>query len=285
MLGNFNKLELKENILRWLKEDTPFGDVTTQNIVIDNQTSSGRLIAKEDGVICGLEVVQMVFDSIDSNESNVNCVFNCQEGEFVKQGSVIGVIHGDLRTILIGERLALNLLQRMSGIASLSRKYADQVKHLDVKIVDTRKTTPGLRSLEKYAVKIGGCHNHRYSLSDAVMIKDNHIAAAGNITMAVKMVRDNIPHTMKIEVEVETLEELNEALQANTDIIMLDNMDIETMTKAVDLAKGKAILEASGNMSLDRILDVAMTGVDIISVGSLTHSVKALDISLKFDKQ
>lgn len=284
MLGNFNKLELKENILRWLKEDTPFGDVTTQNIVIDNQTSSGRLIAKEDGVICGLEVVQMVFDSIDSNESNVNCVFNCQEGEFVKQGSVIGVIHGDLRTILIGERLALNLLQRMSGIASLSRKYADQVKHLDVKIVDTRKTTPGLRSLEKYAVKIGGCHNHRYSLSDAVMIKDNHIAAAGNIAMAVKMVRDNIPHTMKIEVEVETLEELNEALQANTDIIMLDNMDIETMTQAVDLAKGKAILEASGNMTLDRILDVAMTGVDIISVGSLTHSVKALDISLKFDK-
>lgn len=279
MLGPLNIHRLRQNISEWLVEDMPYGDITSQNIITDKTQTEATLIAKEDGIICGLEVFAMVFGQVDDN-----VLFDTElsDGDTVMSGDIIGTLSGPLASILMGERLALNLLQRMSGIASMSAAYASEVQDLNVRIVDTRKTTPGLRELEKYAVRTGGCHNHRYSLSDAVMLKDNHIKAVGSITEAVAQVRSAIPHTTTIEVEVETLDGLREALSAGADIIMLDNMSNAMMTDAADIADGRAILEASGNMSLERLRSVAQTGVDIISVGALTHSVKAMDISLKF---
>jgi len=284
-MNGLNVFELERNIKAWLEEDMPFGDITSDYVLDENQQGSGQFIAKEEGIICGLLVLQKIFEILDQA---VVIEFFKHDGDWVKTKDVIATISGPIGSILKGERLALNIIQRLSGIATMAKQYSKETEGYEAKIVDTRKTTPGFRALEKYAVRIGGCVNHRYSLSDAVLIKDNHIAGAGSITKAVEKAKKNIAHTVKIEVETETLEEVKEAIMSGADIIMLDNMDVEMMTIAVDRirkAVGKHVtIEASGNMTLDRIPDVAKTGVDIISVGSLTHSVKALDISLKFKK-
>ncbi len=279
MTGIINVHKLRRDLLLWLEEDMPFGDITSQNIPINSTKTLVTLIAKENGTLCGAEIFDMVFSLIDDT---INTTWFISDGGSLKPGLTIATLHGPLDKILMGERLALNLLQRMSGIATVSAVYAEAAKEYNTKVVDTRKTTPGLRQLEKYAVKVGGCYNHRFSLSDAVMVKDNHIKAAGSITRAIKHLRDHIPHTMRIEVEVETLTDFKEALQGGADIIMLDNMSLEDISEAVTLNTDKALIEASGNMTLDRIPSVAATGVDIISVGALTHSVRSLDISLKF---
>ena len=276
-----NTLVVEEMIRMALKEDMNYGDVTTDTLIEEGSMSEARMTAKEDGVIAGLAVAEMTFKTLDPSISFIPLK---KDGEVVKKGEHIAEIKGSTRTILKAERLALNLMQRMSGIATLSRSYADEVVGYRTRVVDTRKTTPGLRVLEKYAVRIGGCANHRFNLSDAVMIKDNHIKAVGSITKAIEMARQSIPHTMKIEVEVESLDQLQEALEAKADIIMLDNMDTATMKKAVEITDGRAILEASGDIRKERLQEIAEIGVDIISVGALTHSVKAMDISLNIVK-
>lgn len=265
----------------WLEEDMPMGDVTTESIFDNNDNSKGRFIAKEAGVIAGLAYVERIFELLDDD---VECDWSVMDGDYVEKGSVIGTVEGPTLAVLKGERLALNLMQRMSGIATVSRKYADRVKGTKTKVVDTRKTTPGLRELDKEAVRLGGCYNHRYNLSDAVMIKDNHIAAAGGIKEAIEKVRAHIPHTMKVEVEVSSMEDYLVARKNGADIIMLDNMSTEDMHEIVIANDGGPILEASGNVTLERVKEIAETGIDIISVGALTHSVMALDISLKFDE-
>ena len=239
----------------------------------------GKFIAKEEGIVCGLELAEMIFLKVNPD---IQLDFKAQEGEQVAAGDVIAEIKGPAIGVLTGERVALNFMQRLSGIATRTSKAVQQVKGTRAKIADTRKTTPGLRVLEKYAVKIGGGTNHRFNLADGVLIKDNHIVAAGGITHAVTAARKNIPHTLKVEVEVENFKQIEEALSAGADIIMLDNMDIPTMKQAVALIDGQALVEASGNMGDKDIKAVAQTGVDIISIGALTHTVKALDISLKF---
>jgi len=267
-------------ILRALKEDMPMGDITTESTVPEDETSCARLIAKEDMVVAGLEVFCRVFSLLDRNiyiERYVN------DGDKVKTGTVILRISGNSRAMLKAERTALNLLQRMSGIATATRKYVDILEGTNAKIVDTRKTVPGLRYLDKMAVRIGGGTNHRFNLSDGVLIKDNHIKASGGITAAVKKAKERVPHTIKIEVETETMEQVKEALVAGADIIMLDNMKPEDMKEAVAYINGRALTEASGNITADNLAAVAKTGVDLISSGSLTHSVKAADISLRFD--
>jgi nicotinate-nucleotide pyrophosphorylase (carboxylating) len=269
-----------EIIWRALKEDMPMGDITTDSTVDEDMVCSAKLIAKEDCVIAGMEVFSRVFTLLDPKiyiERYVN------DGEKVEKGTVIMFISGNARAMLKAERTALNLLQRMSGIATATRKIADILEGSKAKIVDTRKTAPGLRYLDKAAVRLGGGTNHRFCLSDGVLIKDNHIKAAGGITEAVKRARAQIPHTIKIEVETESMEQIQEALSAGADIIMLDNMSIDAMKKAVDHINGRALTEASGNITIENVKIVAETGVDLISSGSLTHSVKAADISLRFE--
>jgi nicotinate-nucleotide pyrophosphorylase (carboxylating) len=268
---------LDEKIKGWLAEDMPYGDVTSDPLFSDDHTCSGSFIAKEDGCIAGLLVAERVFRVLSED---VVMTILVEEGSLVKKGTVLAKISGLTRDILKGERLALNLMQRISGIATLTRKYADRLEGTNTRIVDTRKTTPGLRELEKYAVRMGGGYNHRFNLSDGVMLKDNHIEAAGGITSAVAKVRANRSHMTKIEVEVEDLFQFEEAMAAGAEVILLDNMDTETMAKAVAMKRGDVILEASGNITLERLAEIASTGVDIISSGALTHSVKALDISL-----
>ena len=267
-------------IMRALKEDMPMGDLTTDSIIPSDAICSASLIAKEEGIIAGLDVFERVFTLLDPKiyiERYVN------EGEKVKAKTLIMRLSGNARAMLKAERTALNLLQRMSGIATATNRFAEILKGTKTKIVDTRKTAPGLRYLDKYAVRAGGGTNHRFCLSDGVLIKDNHIKAAGSITAAVERARAAIPHTIKIEVETESLEQVKEALEAGADIIMLDNMTPELMKQAVELIAGKALTEASGNVNLGNIEEVAATGVDIISVGAITHSVKAMDISMKFE--
>ncbi|MGI6623251.1 MAG: carboxylating nicotinate-nucleotide diphosphorylase [Clostridiaceae bacterium] len=269
-----------EIIWRALKEDMPMGDITTDSTVDEDEVCSAKLVAKEDCVIAGIDVFSRVFTLLDPKtymERYVN------DGEKVKKGTLIMYITGNARTMLKAERTALNLLQRMCGIASATRKIADILKGSKAKIVDTRKTAPGLRYLDKAAVRLGGGTNHRFCLSDGVLIKDNHIKAAGGITAAVKRARAHIPHTIKIEVETESMEQIKEALLAGADIIMLDNMSPEAMKEAVDYINGRALTEASGNITVENVEIVARTGVDLISSGSLTHSVRAADISLKFE--
>jgi len=262
-----------------LSEDMPFGDITTENIVSEKSVSKARFIAKASGIVCGMPVVLRTFYLLDTE---VSIEVLCPDGTKVNKGDVIATIEGPTVAILEGERTALNLLQRLSGVATATNELVEIIKDTKTSVVDTRKTTPGLRYLEKYAVRVGGGQNHRFSLSDGVLIKDNHIVAAGGIKQAVSMVRGNIPHTIKIEVETESLDMVKEAIEAKADIIMLDNMTNEMMQEAVKFINGRALVEASGDMNKDRILGVAQTGVDIISVGKLTHSVKAMDISLKF---
>lgn len=265
-----------------LEEDLGWGDVTTDSTIPSSTKISGKFIAKQEGLVCGIEVCKRVFQILDSS---IDFEILLEDGRKVKKGDIIANISGSARSILKGERVALNLLQRMSGIATTASKYAEAVKGTSAKVVDTRKTMPGLRILDKYSVLMGGCHNHRYNLSDLVLIKDNHIKAAGGITPAIQAAKSKLSHALKIEVEVETLEQLEEALKAGADIIMLDNMSLDMMMEAAKRAKGKALLEASGNVALEgerSVCAIAQTGVDIISVGALTHSVMAMDISLRF---
>ncbi len=262
-----------------LNEDVGTGDITTETTIPADKKAYGRFIAKEDMIICGLEVAELVFHTVD-NEIAFSA--NVKDGDAVKKGDCIATVSGNARNVLTGERTALNLLQRMTGIATRTNEAVKCVEGTNAKIADTRKTTPGLRVLEKYAVRVGGGTNHRFNLADGVLIKDNHIAVSGGITNAVKNARKTAPHTLKIEVEVENEEMLLEALEAKADIIMLDNMTNEQMKKCVEITDGRALLEASGNMGDKDLKEVAKTGVDLISIGALTHSVKAADISLKF---
>jgi len=275
---------IKENVLidkiieQALLEDIGTGDITTESIIPSNLKAKGIIKTSEEGVVAGLDIVFLVFKKLDSE---INFQSKIKDGKKILPEEILAEITGSAQTILKGERVALNFLQRMSGIATITSKFCQEVKDFPVRIVDTRKTTPGLRILEKYAVRMGGGYNHRFGLYDAVLIKDNHIAVAGGIRSAVNSVRKQISHTAKIEVEVENLYQLQEALKMKADIIMLDNMDLETMKKAVKMAKGKALIEASGGITLEKVREIAQTGVDLISVGALTHSVKALDISME----
>lgn len=274
------KWMIREVLERAFREDMPMGDITTDSTVPLNESSRAFLITKQEGVVCGMEIAMEAFKMLDPNVRLTPLV---QDGDFVENKTRILEIEGNSRALLKAERTALNLLQRLSGIASITRLYVEKIIGYRAKVVDTRKTTAGLRLFEKYAVRTGGGTNHRFSLSDGVLIKDNHIKAAGGISKAVQAAREAIPHTVKIEVETETLQQVQEALDSGADIIMLDNMTPERMTEAVSLIAGKAITEASGNITLETIQKVAAAGVDIISAGALTHSVMAMDISMRFE--
>lgn len=274
----FISKQVKKIIEAALAEDIGTGDITTAAIVDRDKTGHARAIAKDDFVIAGSDIFIETFLLLDDKIKAKKIVADKKR---VHKGNIIAEISGSLFHILQAERVALNLFQRMCGIATLTAKYAEAVHGTKTKILDTRKTVPGLRILDKMAVSIGGGFNHRMGLYDGVLIKDNHIAAAGSITAAVRMQRRRLPHTLKIEVETKNMSEVKEALKCNVDIIMLDNMNTGEMKKAVDYAAGRALIEASGNVSLENVAEIAATGVDMISVGGLTHSVCAADISLK----
>ena len=275
-----NEIEMRKVVRRAVEEDLGTGDITTDNIIEEGEVGKGVITVKEEAVISGLKVAEMVFKKIDPE---LDFRYLKEDGDEVEEGDDIAVVDGKVRSILKGERLALNFLQRMSGIATKTRRYVDKVKDYDVRIVDTRKTTPNLRMFEKWAVRSGGGHNHRMGLYDAVLIKDNHIRSAGSISEAMRKVKDKIPHTVKIEVEVESIEGVEEALENYADIVMLDNMDLEDMKRSVKLIGEKAVVEASGGITLDNVQDVASTGVDVISVGALTHQIESIDISLDLE--
>ena len=272
-----NWLLVEENVKRALNEDLQYGDITTESVVLDHKIAKVDIIAKEKGVIAGTEVFKMVFKIL----GDVEVDFSVNDGEKVEKGQHFGQVSGDAKKILMGERVALNYMQRMCGISTLTREFVERLEGTKVKLLDTRKTTPNMRIFEKYSVKVGGGTNHRFGLNDGVMIKDNHIEAAGGIKNAVSLARKNSPFVRKIEVEVESIEQLNEALEAKADIIMLDNMDIKTLKEAVKLIDNRVEVEASGNVTLDNIREIAKTGVDFISTGAVTHSFKVLDISMK----
>ena len=272
------KMTADELILSALKEDITSEDITTNSVMPHYQKGQVDLICKEDGVIAGLDVFKRVFELLDEN---TEVTFYCKDGDEVKKGEKLGIIVGDIRVLLSGERTALNFLQRMSGIATYTRSIANLLKGTKTKLLDTRKTTPNMRIFEKYAVKVGGGNNHRYNLSDGILLKDNHIGAAGGVKEAVKMAKEYAPFVRKIEIEVENLDMLKEALEAGADIIMLDNMSVEDMKKAVEMTAGKAETECSGNVTKENIARLTDIGVDYISSGALTHSAPILDLSLK----
>lgn len=277
---NLDAIYITDTIMNALREDMPLGDITTDNIISEESVTRATFLAKQDAVIAGLIVAKQVFSILDKDVE-----FNTfiKDGDAVKKGDIIAEVKGSTRALLKAERTALNFMQRLSAIATITNKYVKLVEGTGVKVTDTRKTTPGLRLLEKYAVSCGGGSNHRFSLSDGVLIKDNHIAAAGGIKNAVEAVRKSIPHTVKIEVETESLEEVQEALDCGADIIMLDNMTNDQMIQAVKLINKRALVEASGNVSEETIVGIAKTGVDIISVGKLTHSANSVDISMNIE--
>ncbi len=264
-----------------LNEDINYVDVTTDYLVDADSVSTARYVAKADGVLCGIDIAVRVFSLLDETSSAEILI---HDGERVKKGDIIARITCHTRELLKGERTALNIVQHMSGIATMTRECVDLVKGTKASIADTRKTLPGLRRIQKYAVTVGGGRNHRYNLSDCAMLKDTHLDAYGSMTNAVKALREKMGHTVKIEVEVADLTELEEALSLGVEVIMLDNMSNEDMSKAVEITAGRALLEASGNVTAENIRAIAETGVDIISLGALTHSVKAFDISMKIDK-
>ncbi|MBP3401184.1 MAG: carboxylating nicotinate-nucleotide diphosphorylase [Selenomonadales bacterium] len=268
---------LQPKIIEWLNEDVGSGDITTENIIPQQAKTVGLIQAKQRGIVAGINVAGLVFTTLAPDIEFTPMV---EDGDEVEPHTVLAKIEGDAHVILTGERLALNLLQHMSGIATLTSSYARLAEGTKAHVVDTRKTLPGLRMLEKYAIRVGGGRNHRMGLYDAVMIKDNHIKVAGGIKEAVRMTRNEISHTVKIEVETETLDQVKEALEAGADIIMLDNMSIEMIEEAVRLIDGRAIVEASGGVTKERLPAIAKAGVDIISVGALTNSAPILDISL-----
>jgi len=276
---------IRKHIRLWLEEDIGTGDVTTLTTIPLEHASKGIIHVKEDGIVCGLRIAQEVFAVVDTS---LRFETKVVEGSSVYKGTILAEVEGNTRSILLGERLSLNLMQRLSGIATKTREFVDALEGVPTRLVDTRKTTPGHRLLEKYAVRVGGGHNHRFGLYDAVMIKDNHIKGSGGITQAIQAARQQIPHTMKIEVEVENFDQLHEALAAGADIIMLDNMIPVKMKEAVSIIKSKAphiVVEGSGSVTPQTIKAMAETGVDVISVGRLTYSVAALDISLDLNER
>lgn len=272
------KINVDEYILNTLKEDITSEDVSTNAVMPEDKNGRADLICNPDGIICGLGIFERTFKLLDKNSHFETDV---KDGDFVKKGQVIGVIYGDIKALLSGERTGLNYLQRMSGIATITKEYSTALEGYKTILLDTRKTTPNMRPFEKYAVTVGGGKNHRYNLSDGVLLKDNHIGAAGSITKAITMAKKYAPFVRKIEIETETLEQVQEAVDAGADIIMLDNMDNETMKKAVKLIGGKAETECSGNVTRERLKEIAEIGVDFVSCGALTHSAPIMDISLK----
>ncbi|MDQ0063664.1 carboxylating nicotinate-nucleotide diphosphorylase [Paenibacillus harenae] len=276
---------MRDQIRDWLAEDIGSGDITTETTIPRGSQSKAVIHMKESGIIAGLQIARLVFEVVDPS---LNFHAMAEDGERVEKGKIIAIVEGSTHSLLTGERLALNLMQRLSGIATKTAKFVEALAGLPVRLVDTRKTTPGHRMLEKYAVRVGGGSNHRFGLYDAVMIKDNHIKGAGGIRAAVEGARRQIPHTMKIEVETESLEQVQEALDCGADIIMLDNMPNERMMEAVAHIKATSphvIVEASGGVTLDTVHGMAACGVDVISVGGLTYSFQALDISLDLNEK
>ncbi len=271
-------LNADEFILSALKEDISSEDVTTNSVMPEYQLGEVELLCKEDGVIAGLPVFARVFELLDAK---TEVTLFAKDGDEVKKGQKLGVVRGDIRVLLSGERTALNYLQRMSGIATYTRSIAVLFEGSKTKLLDTRKTTPNMRIFEKYAVKVGGGYNHRYNLSDGVLLKDNHIGAAGSVAKAVAMAKEYAPFVRKVEIEVENLDMFKEALEAGADIIMLDNMSVEDMKEAVRLADGRAEIECSGNVTRENVERLINIGVDYISSGALTHSAPILDLSLK----
>lgn len=279
MINGVNmKINIDEYIMNALKEDITSEDVTTNAIIKEARKGKAQLICKEDGILCGIDVFERVFKLLD-NTSYLETEY--KDGDQIKKGDLVGIIHGDIRGILSGERTALNYLGHMCGIATKTREMVDVLKDYDTVLLDTRKTTPNMRPFDKYAVTIGGGKNHRYNLSDGILIKDNHIDAAGSITKAIERTREYAPFVRKIEVETENIEMVKEAVAAKADIIMLDNMSNEEMKKAVEYINGRALTECSGNVNKERLIEIAKTGVDYVSCGALTHTVKCLDLSLK----
>ena len=276
-----NKFYVDRLIEAALLEDINYIDAATDLLIEEEQQGSARFIAKADGILCGIDIALRVFELI---QPDFKAEVYKRDGDELKQGDIIAEISGCTKTILKGERTALNLIQHMSGVATATNKAVRLVEGTNASIADTRKTLPGLRPIEKYAVTVGGGRNHRYNLSDCAMLKDNHVDAGGGITNAVNKLREKLGHTVKIELEVRNLDELREALSVDVDIIMLDNLSCEDMKKAVQITNGQAKLEASGGITDETIRAVAETGVDIISMGAITHSVKAFDISLKINK-
>lgn len=273
-----DKINVDNLILMALREDVSNEDITTNSIISEKREGKVQLICKEDGILAGIEVFKRVFQLLDEN---IKLSIQKKDGEKIKNKELIGEIYGDVRAILTGERTALNYLQHMSGIATYTNNMVELLKGSNIKLLDTRKTTPNMRIFDKYSVKIGGGYNHRYNLSDGILIKDNHIDAAGSITKAIKLAKEYAPFVRKIEVEVENLDMVAEALEAGADIIMLDNMSPELMRTAVKLIAGRAETECSGNISKESIEKIKDTGVDYISSGALTHSAPILDFSLK----
>lgn len=272
-----NPLYYERIVREALSEDLGFQDLTTEAIISETHCSAAEITANEAGILVGMDLAQCAFELLDKT-----VIFQAKiaDGTKVFPGQVMAVIEGRTRSLLGGERVALNFMQRLSGIATVTNKAVESIKDFPCRLVDTRKTTPGLRGLEKYAVRMGGGYNHRFGLFDAILIKDNHIAASGGITEAVTLVRAKVGHMVKVEVETETLAQVEEALRTPVDIIMLDNMSTELMKEAVQLINNKVLTEASGGISLDTLVQVAETGVDLISLGWLTHSAQALDLSL-----
>lgn len=272
------KISVDDYLLNTLKEDITYEDVSANAVMPEDKQGRADLICKQDGIICGLDVFRRVFELLDPTSRFES---DYKDGDRVSKGDKIGVIYGDVKAILSGERTALNYLQRMSGIATITREYVDELSGCSATLLDTRKTTPNMRPFEKYAVKVGGATNHRYNLSDGVLLKDNHIGAAGSVTRAIEMAKEYAPFVRKIEIETETLDQVKEAVEAGADIIMLDNMDNDTMKKAVELIAGRAQTECSGNVTKERLREIAELGVDYISCGALTHSAPIMDVSLK----
>ena len=275
------QMEIDSIIINAIKEDINYIDVTTDYLIPEDSVSTAKYVAKDSGILCGIDIALRVFTLLDDK---TEFDIKLQDGDRVENSDTIATITGKTKVLLKGERTALNLLQHLSGIATMTNRLVKLVEGTNASIADTRKTLPGLRSLQKYAVTVGGGKNHRYNLSDCAMLKDTHLDAYGSITNAVKALREKLGHTVMIEVETGNLNEVEEALNCGADIIMLDNMDIETMSKSVKIVSGKAKIEASGNVTEDTVVSIAKTGVDIISVGAITHSVKAFDISMKMQQ-
>ena len=272
------KFNIDDYIINTLKEDITSEDVSTNAVMPEDKQGRADLICKQDGVICGLDVFERTFKLLDDT-SHFETKY--KDGDRVKKGDLIGVIYGDVKAILSGERTGLNYLQRMSGIATITAEYMAELKGYKTVLLDTRKTTPNMRPFEKHAVKVGGATNHRYNLYDGVLLKDNHIGAAGSVTKAIEMAKAYAPFVRKIEIETETLDQVREAVAAGADIIMLDNMDNDTMKKALEIIDGRAETECSGNVTKERLKEIAEIGVDFVSCGALTHSAPIMDISLK----
>lgn len=272
-----SKFYVQDHVKMALMEDIGYGDITTENLAGENDFLKGELNTRSEGVLCGCDVFKTVYETLSDK---VEIKFHFKDGDKIEKGDKIADISGPAKDLLMGERVALNYIQRMSGIATETRKYQDAIKPYSTKIVDTRKTTPNFRAFEKYSVKVGGGALHRFNLSDCAMIKDNHIRLAGSITGAVNKLRENISHAHKIEVECDTLEQVKEAVSVKADIIMLDNMSVDTMKKAVEIINHQAVVEASGNVKLDTVNAIASTGVDIISSSAIVAKAPTLDLAL-----